>query len=199
MNESIRKSQIRDSIRLQRRMLTQEQIADYDRILAEQFLSTDDRELRSIISSAETIALYKAVNGELPCDGIADFFMKNGRTVCYPRVKGDEMEFYEVTDFDSQLTKGTYGILEPKTTQRKIYPSDIDLMIVPAVAFNDEGIRLGQGGGYYDRWLAMAEKNGKLPYTIGVCYDFQIYSALPVEKHDRAVDCIMCVYTGDNK
>lgn len=197
-NESIRKSQIRDSIRQQRRMLSPEQVASYDKILAEQFLRTSDRELRAIISSAECIALYKAVNGELPCDGIADFFLKNNRTICYPRVKGDTMEFYEITDPASQFTEGAYGIQEPKLGQRKIYPKDIDLMIVPAVAYNDEGIRLGQGGGYYDRWLQSAMSSGKYPYTIGVCYDFQIYSALPVEKHDQAVDCIMCIYTGDD-
>lgn len=198
MNESIRKTQIRDSVRGQRMMLSPEQIEEADKILAEQFIGTADEDLKRLISSAECIALYKAVNGELPCEGIARFFMENGRVVCYPRVKGDTMDFYEVKDQDKDLTKGAYGIPEPKSGMRKIYPGDIDLMIVPAVAYNEEGGRLGQGGGYYDRWLSNADKEGKAPYTIGVCYDFQLYSALPVEKHDRAVDCVMCVYTGDD-
>lgn len=199
MNEAAKKSQIRDAIRTRRNMLEPEMVKYYGDVLTEQFVDTEDKDLRKLISAAQCIAVYSAVNGELPCDGIADFFLANGRTVCYPRVKGDIMEFYEVTDRDSQMSCGAYNIPEPKVSQRKIYPEDIDLMIVPAIAFNDEGLRLGQGGGYYDRYLNLAESKGNLPYTVGVCYDFQIYSALPVERHDRAVDCIMCVFTGDDE
>lgn len=199
MSSAAKKSQIRDAIRTRRAMLEDKQIKEYADILAEQFIDTDDKELRKIIGSAQTVAVYSAVRGELPCDGITKFFTDQGRTVCFPKVKGDEMEFYEITDMDSQMTTGAYSIPEPKGNTRKIYPQDIDIMIVPAIAYNDEGLRLGQGGGYYDRYLNQAEAKGKIPYTIGVCYDFQIYSALPVEPHDRAVDCIMCVYTGDDE
>ncbi len=193
MNESIMKTQIRDSIRLQRMALSDKQIKKADSILAEQFMSVGDKDLKKIISSAECIALYKAVGGELPCDGVFEFFKNNNRTLCYPKVKGDVIEFFEVKNPESDLTEGSYGILEPKDSCRKIYPGDIDLMIVPAVAYNEEGLRLGHGGGFYDRWLNAASADGKAPYTIGVCYEFQLYSALPVEKHDYAVDCVMCV------
>ena len=54
------------------------------------------------------------------------------------------------------------------------------------------------GGGYYDRWLNSASLAGKMPYTIGVCYDFQVYSALPVESHDHAVDMVLCVVTEED-
>ncbi len=198
MNDSIKKVQIRNAIRGMRTLLSPEQIKEADRLLAEQFIEVADKDLRKMIASAECIALYKAVNGELPCDGIADFFLQNNRTICYPRVKGDTMDFYEINDPDKDFEKGTYGIPEPKSGMRKIYPSDIDLMIVPAVAYNEEGMRLGQGGGYYDRFLNACDKAGKVPFTVGVCYDFQMYSALPVEKHDRPVDSIMCVFTGEN-
>lgn len=193
MNASAVKSQIRDSIRQQRMLLTEEQIQNADKILADEFINIEDEELRKLISSAETVALYKAVRGELACDKIAEFFYKNGRTVCYPKVKGDVIEFFEVTDPESQLSEGAYGILEPKSTCRKVYPKDISLMLVPAVAYTDDGYRLGQGGGYYDRWLNSAAANNEVPFTVGVCYDFQMYSALPVEKHDYAVDMVLCV------
>ncbi len=198
MNESIMKTQIRDSIRLQRSRLSDEQVKNADSILAEQFTGVGDKELKKIISSAEVIALYKSIGGELPCDGVAEFFQKNNRVVCYPKVKGDIIEFFEVKDPEMDMSKGAYGILEPKETCRKIYPGDIDLMVVPAVAYNEEGLRLGQGGGFYDRWLNSAAAEGKAPYTIGVCYEFQLYSALPVEKHDYAVDCVMCVSVSED-
>ncbi len=199
MGDSAKKSQIREVIRSRRVLIGPEQAAGYDKVLSEQFISVKDKDLRSLISSASCVALYKAVRGELPCDGIAKFFLDNKRTICYPKVKGDQMEFFEITDPDSQFTEGAYGIPEPKSGLRKIYPGDIDLMIVPAVAYSEDGTRLGQGGGYYDRWLCKAESEGKAPYTVGVCYDFQIYSALPVQKHDYAVDCIMAVYTEDSE
>lgn len=193
MNSNAVKSQIRDSIRQQRMLLSEEQIVEADKVLADNFINIEDDELKSLISSAETVALYKAVRGELACEGIAEFFYKNGRTVCYPRVKGDVIEFFEVKDPVADLTEGAYGILEPKSSCRKIYPKDINIMLVPAVAYTEDGQRLGQGGGYYDRWLNSAAANNEAPFTIGVCYDFQIYSALPVEKHDYAVDAVLAV------
>ncbi len=198
MRDAILKSQIRSSIREQRSLLSSEQIDEGKEILKENFMSRElDSELRSIISSAKCVALYKAVNGELSCDGVTEYLMSLNKTVCFPRVKGDSMDFYEIKDMNLDFSTGAYSIPEPRKEMRKIQPEDIDLMIVPAVAFTDDGIRLGQGGGYYDRFLnALAAKN-KAPYTIGVCYDFQMYSALPVEKHDYAVDCVLCVCVTD--
>lgn len=198
MNESIMKTQIRDSIRMQRAALNDKQIALGDKILADQFVSIGDKELKKIIASAECVALYKSIGGELPCESVAEFFRKNGRKICYPKVKGDIIEFFEVTDPEADFSTGAYGIQEPKDTCRKVHADEIDIMVVPAVAYNEEGLRLGQGGGYYDRWLNAAAAGGKCPYTIGVCYEFQLYSALPVEKHDYAVDCVMCVSLGED-
>lgn len=198
MNEAERKTQIRNAVRSRRRLLTDDQLKKAGLELTGQFLRSPDKTLKALISSAECVAVYKAVNGELSCDGIADFYLSHGRTVCYPKVKGDMIEFYEVNNTAKDLTEGAYGIPEPKSGCRRVAGSEIDLMIIPGVAFTADGQRLGQGGGFYDRWLDMADRNGKLPYTIGVCYDFQMYSALPVQRHDRNVDCVMCVYTGED-
>lgn len=193
MNESIRKTQIREIIRSRRVMIDEETAKKADDILLEQFLSVPDKDFQKIISSAKCVALYSAIRGELPCNGIAKFFMDNLRTVCYPRVKGDTMDFYEVFDEKKDFTIGSYGLAEPKSTCRKIHPDEIDLMIVPALAYSEGGQRLGQGGGYYDRYLNAAEKLGHVPFTCGVCYDFQVYSSLPLEPHDRIVDVILAV------
>lgn len=198
MRDAILKSQIRSSIREQRSLLTEEQIADGREILKENLMAHDlDQELRQRISSAKCVALYRAVRGELSCDGVFDYLKGLNKKICFPKVKGDNIEFYSVKDLELDFSIGAYDIPEPRSDLQRIQPEDIDLMLVPAVAFTDDGIRLGQGGGYYDRFLNSLAAKNKAPYTIGVCYDFQMYSALPVETHDYAVDCVLCVCVTD--
>ena len=192
MQKAILKSQIRDNVRKKRVLLSPEQIDAAAKDLSDHMIKSNDPDILKIVSSAKTIALYRAVNGELSCDDISRFFLESGKTICFPRVKGDSMDFYEVTNFDSDFSIGSYNVPEPKIECRKVYPSDIDLILVPAVAYTKEGVRLGQGGGYYDRYLNQYGA-GKKPVTLGICYDFQMYTALPVESHDYMVDHVLCV------
>ena len=192
MNKAILKSQIRDNVRKQRMQLSEKQIEDAAKVLAEHVINDGDPQLVEEIAKANTIALYRSVNGELSCDAITEHFVKMGKTICFPRVKGETMDFYEVKDLDSDFSLGSYDIPEPKQDMRKVYPNDIDLIFVPAVAYTQDGVRLGQGGGYYDRYLNQYGA-GKKPVTVGICYDFQVYSALPVEAHDYMVDYVLVV------
>ena len=192
MNKAILKSQIRDNVRKQRMQLTKKQIEDAAKVLAEHVINDGDPQLVEEIAKADTIALYRSVYGVLSCDAITEHFIKAGKTICFPRVKGDTMDFYEIKDLDSDFSLGSYDIPEPKQDMRKIYPNDIDLIFVPAVAYTQDGARLGQGGGYYDRYLNQFGA-GKKPVTVGICYDFQVYSALPVESHDYMVDYVLVV------
>ena len=192
MNASILKSQIRDNIRGKRILMSENECQKAANILKDAVMKSGDPEVINIIASARCIALYRAVRGELSCEGVADYLSGLNKVLCYPRVKGDSMDFYEINDRDKQFTLGAYDIPEPKSECKKIFPEDIDVIFVPAVAYTEDGMLLGQGGGYYDRYLN-AYGSGKKPITIGVCYDYQIYSALPVEKHDYAVDYILCV------
>lgn len=192
MNKAILKSQIRENVRKQRMQLSRKQIEDAAKVLAEHVINDGDPQLVEEIAKANTIALYRSVNGELSCDAITEHFVKAGKTICFPRVKGDTMDFYEIKDLDSDFSLGSYDIPEPKQDMRKVYPNDIDLIFVPAVAYTRDGARLGQGGGYYDRYLNQFGA-GKKPVTVGICYDFQVYSALPVESHDYMVDYVLVV------
>ncbi len=198
MQKAILKSQIRDSVRHQRALLTKEQIRCAAETLAQHVNNDGEPELVKIIAQAKTIALYKAVNGELSCEAVSEHLLKQGKTICYPRVKGDIMDFYEIKDLEADFSLGSYDIPEPKQDMRKIYPNDIDLIFVPAVAYTEDGVRLGQGGGYYDRYLNQYGA-GRKPVTVGICYDFQIYSALPVESHDYMVDYVLCVSSEEIK
>lgn len=194
MRQTILKTQMRNEIRTRRHMITQEQIDYADSMLCASLSSDEiDEDFKEIIQNAKCIALYKAINGELPCEKAAEYLQSLGKKICYPRVKGSEMDFFEVKDTAKDFSEGSYGILEPRQDCALVNSDEIDLMIVPAVAYTEDGQRLGQGGGYYDRYLNACLSKGKAPFTAGVCYDFQLFSALPVEDHDFEVDCVLCV------
>ena len=93
-----------------------------------------------------------------------------------------DMEFFEC---DAQsLSSGAYGIMEPQRGTQ-CAAAEIDLMVVPGVAFASDGRRLGRGKGYYDRYLA---REGFRAYTVGVCYSCQLRDDVPAEPHDKRVD-----------
>jgi 5-formyltetrahydrofolate cyclo-ligase len=103
---------------------------------------------------------------------------------CHPKEK--ILTFHKITQF-SQLESVFYGLFEPiieKTIE--VMPRDIDLLIVPGLAFTREGFRLGFGGGYYDRYLP--QYNGK---TISLAFDFQVIPQFTIEEHDIPVSTII--------
>lgn len=198
MNNAALKVQIRDSIRNQRRLLTEDQLKAAEDMLADCFGDElPDNELADNIKNSRVVALYKAINGELSCEKVAEILKAQGKIICYPRVKGDQMDFYKVTS-DNDFTTGSYGLQEPKSGCDLIAPEDIDVILVPGIAFTESGERLGQGGGFYDRYLNACKEAGHELYTVGLCYDFQIYSALPTEDHDAGVDTVLAVVTDDS-
>ena len=146
-------------------------------------------QLRSLIeqSGARVVALFAPLADEVQ---IGDLASQLSCRVALPRV-GDmadgtpDMEFFY---YDKQsLAAGAYGIQEPQAGE-VCSAADIDVMVVPGVAFTSAGDRLGRGKGYYDRYMA---REGFRAQTIGVCYSCQLCDELPVEEHDRRVDRVI--------
>jgi 5-formyltetrahydrofolate cyclo-ligase len=103
-----------------------------------------------------------------------------------PKVTGkDTMEFFRVSSPD-ELTPGTLDIREPSTGS-PITPTEIDTIICPGLAFTKKGDRLGQGGGYYDRFLERCP----LAIVYGACFDIQLVPDLPTESHDYQVSRVI--------
>ena len=127
----------------------------------------------------QTVALFAPLGDEVQIAPLAE--MVECRVVL-PRVKGDDMEFYDYSSAD--MTVGAFGISEPQG-EEAVGAQFIDLMVVPGVAFTEEGDRLGRGKGYYDRYLS---REGFRAYCVGVCYEHQVVGELPVEPHDRRMD-----------
>ena len=135
------------------------------------------------IIDSRTILVYSALPDEVPTQALLDLLVKLGKTVLLPRVISDtDMELRRYTGrHDLQL--GAYGILEPTGELFTVYDT-IDVAIVPGMAFDAEGYRLGRGKGYYDRFLA------RVPYLykIGLCFSWQMVDKVPHDKHDIVMD-----------
>jgi 5-formyltetrahydrofolate cyclo-ligase len=106
---------------------------------------------------------------------------KLGKTVALPRVEGESISFYQHSDND-HLVKGRFGIMEPLP---QVGIKGIDLLVVPGIAFDRRGYRLGYGKGYYDKFLS---KNPTI--SIGLAYSIQIVQIIPHGSHDRRMDLI---------
>lgn len=134
------------------------------------------------LGQAQRIALYSAKISELSLSFAQSELFHSGKELAFPRVTEDGLKFYQV-DEETSFEKSKFGILEPVSD--KILEG-IQVYIVPAVAFDRQGHRLGYGKGYYDR--ALEKTYAK---KIGVAFDFQIFEALPYEKHDIRMNTIL--------
>ena len=137
------------------------------------------------IEQASVVAIFVSLDDE---PQTADFIRQLSlqKRVVTPRVEGDEMNFYDISE---GVEIGSFGIMEP-ISATPVEPSEIDVMIVPGVAFTRLGARLGRGKGFYDKYLSL---NGFKAQTIGVCYPCQLVEELPTESHDKMLDKVVCI------
>lgn len=136
------------------------------------------------IPNAHRIALYASLGSEVDTGHAFAALRSRGVTCCFPAVLPENrLQFVDVTDL-RQLRPGTYGIREPAGAAVTL--ETVDLMILPGLAFDAQGVRLGYGGGYYDR--ALTHFNG---ICVGLAYAVQVHAALPVAAHDRAMDVVV--------
>lgn len=137
-------------------------------------------------AAADAIALYSPIRNEPFTEEVFRQARRLGKQVAYPRVEGDAMAFFEVADHD-ELQPGNFGVLEPRG-DRLLPVERLDLLLVPGVAFDLAGHRLGYGKGFYDRLLQRRAPHGRL---VGFCYEFQLLPALPAEPHDVRMDLLV--------
>lgn len=136
---------------------------------------------------ANCIALYAPLHQELETALLFESARQAGKKVLYPAVCGTELQFRQVQD-PAELIFGTFGISEPCRSCPDHGIADLDLMVIPGVAFDLRGHRIGFGKGYYDRCLA--EGRGKT-LLVGFCHDFQLVEEVPAEGHDIRMDLLV--------
>lgn len=133
---------------------------------------------------ASCVALYNAIAGEVQTSCLLEKWCDE-KQLLLPRVVGSDLCFSPYSGADA-LRRGAFGIMEPSGMETSVAMSDIDLIIAPGVAFDRRLNRLGRGGGYYDRLLSTVD----IP-VVGLCFDFQLFEAIPTEPFDKKMDMIV--------
>ncbi len=136
---------------------------------------------------AKVVCLHVSFKQELGTGPLLQVALDDGKVLVLPRTQPDgRLSLHEVTDLTT-LVASRLGILEPLPTAPARRPSDLDLVLVPGLAFDGEGNRLGYGAGFYDRLLAQTRPTTA---TIGYGYGFQLQAKVPTEPHDIALQAI---------
>lgn len=180
--ESIKaqKAQLRKELRAKRKAADRQQLAEHSAALCQHLLALPE------LQCAQTVFCYVSCGGEVETHRLIEQLLIAGKCVIVPRCRSNGvMDLIPITSF-ADLRPGMHGILEPAQDAFGIEPCDIDFAVVPAVACGEDGSRLGQGGGYYDRFL----QNTYCPFA-AVCLEEYVFSKLPCEPHDRFMKIIV--------
>ena len=164
------KQQLRQYIKEQKKRYSPEQLTDWSLAIQHKIEATD------LFLQAHTILLYHSMPDEVQTSGMLNIWQQNKRCLL-PLIQGDSLIIKEYVG-EQNLQKGAMGIFEPTGEAFTDYEA-IDLVIVPGMAFDRKGNRLGRGKGYYDRLLPSIPA----PF-IGICFQFQYVESVPVETSD---------------
>ena len=134
---------------------------------------------------AKVVLLYWSMEDEVQTHDFVEKWYKS-KTILLPCVDGDDLRLRQYTGTDCMRDGEQFGIGEP-TGEEYTDLESVDAIIVPGVAFDKEGHRMGRGRGFYDRLL----KSTPNAYKIGVCFDFQMVESVPVEPHDVMMDRVV--------
>lgn len=137
-------------------------------------------------SEASRVAVYAALPDEVPTRALFDEVIGAAKTALFPRCVGDTLEFAAVARWDA-LVDGAFGTLEPPASSPAEALESGDLVLVPGLAFDRRGGRLGRGRGYYDRAFAV----DGVPFLCGLAYAAQVVQRVPVAAHDVKMNAIV--------
>jgi 5-formyltetrahydrofolate cyclo-ligase len=179
------KRALRRAMSDRRAALTAEERADRSRQAARRLADLPE------LAGARTVAGFLAIRAEIdPTEALAEVG-RRGATVVYPRVTAGEprLRFHWVAGPDD-LRPGAYGILEPQEACPEVAPRDLDVILLPGLAFDGAGRRLGYGGGYYDELGRLVRQEGQA-LLLGVGYDFQVVDRCPADEDDVTIDGVV--------
>ena len=170
---------LRKQIREKKRAMTPLEIEEKSRRLGMLFAASE------AYLQAKTIYGYLPYNQEVRTVPMLEQALRDGKRVAVPKCYGDEMRFIFMDDL-SMVEKGYAGIPEP-IADGPVADDETALVLMPGLAFDPQGHRIGYGGGFYDKFLALEPNHP----TLALCYDFQMLDHLDTEEFDIPVDCVL--------
>ena len=173
------KKGLRRSIREQKRAMTEEEIVSRSEALGKLFAASE------AYKQAKTIYGYMPYNQEVRTVAMLEQALKDGKRVAVPKCYGNEMKFIYLDDL-TQVEKGYAGIPEP-IADGPVADDKTALVLMPGLAFDPQGHRIGYGGGFYDKFLAAEPEHP----TLALCYAFQMLPHLDTEEHDIPVNTVL--------
>lgn len=173
------KKALRATIREKKRAMTEAQINEKSAALGQLFAASE------AYREAKTIYGYLPYNQEVRTVPMLEQALRDGKKVAVPKVYGDEMLFIYLDDM-AQVSKGYAGIPEP-VADTPVADDPTALVLMPGLAFDPQGHRIGYGGGFYDKFLSREPNHP----TLALCYDFQVLPHLETEEFDIPVDLVL--------
>ena len=174
------KKEMRAYIRAKKRAMTEAQIVSASARLGEKFRACD------LYHQAKTIYGYLPYNQEVRTVPMLEQAIRDGKRVAVPKCYGEDMRFLYISDFVSEVAPGYANIPEP-IADEPVADDKTALVLMPGLAFDPQGHRIGYGGGFYDRFLAQEPDHP----TLALCYGFQMFDHLEVDAHDIPVDTVL--------
>lgn len=145
--------------------------------------------LRPLLNNinSDYVGSYVDYNFELSTNSLNKYLIEKNINICLPKInsKSKEINFFKFCT-GTKLIKNKYNILEPEVTNEIIFPK---LVLVPLLAFNESGFRLGYGGGFYDKYFSSQEEKDII--KVGLGFSFQKANQIPIESHDQKLDWIL--------
>ncbi|MDO4977466.1 MAG: 5-formyltetrahydrofolate cyclo-ligase [Eubacteriales bacterium] len=132
---------------------------------------------------------YISYRSEFPTHKLIEQLLADGKCVAVPKVEGDIMKFYEIHSLDD-CAPGCMGILEPVDDQMESVEDGV--VLLPGLAFDERGGRMGYGAGYYDKYLSIHKKHRK----IALAFDCQVIDEVPMEEHDLPMEYLLTAQAG---
>lgn len=177
------KNQLRQIFRERRRALSSSEQYAASHSITEQFFSSN------VLNSCQHIALYIACDGEIDLTPLKQQLWENEKSCYLPIVHEEKLRFSTYTH-TTHLIANRYSILEPEAISPSKLIKELDLILMPLVAFTQEGHRLGMGAGYYDKTLSQYDVTQR-PLLIGCAHDIQCAKSLPQDNWDIQLDGIL--------
>ncbi len=177
------KRALRKSVRALEKTLPAELKAAQDRAV------TANIEALPEYAAAKTVFLFVGTPREISTGGLINDALAEGKTVAVPLCTGDGIMKLKIIQSLDELRSGSYGIREPEESAKDAAPEDIDFALIPCVSCSRSGERLGQGGGFYDRFL----DKYKGPSAM-VCREVLMSEYIPVEPHDHRIKVVVSEY-----